>query len=130
MCYASYKKCYTCPSKFDYHVVLCCGGKKALCCVDSEKVVNGEITVRVKVRVSTHDPDGVPRMCGEDTPYAVDDLFAAMMETREFGGDCPKCVESGVVEEVLVRSTPQAKRRKLVAVSRRKPLSDITSKVN
>lgn len=134
MCYARFRKCYTCPSKFDYHIVFCGGGDKALCCVDSSKVVDGEIVVRIKVVTSTHDPDGTPRACGEDTPYAVEDPFAAMMRTVELGGDCAKCIESGASEEVLlrglVRGFPVAKRRKLTPVKQRRPLDDITSKVN
>jgi hypothetical protein len=120
MCYSSYKKCYTCPAKFDYHIVLCRGGKKALCCLDAEKAVDGVIVVRIKVVKSTHDPDGEPRMCGQDTAYAVEDPFAAMMETRESGGDCPKCVAEGRSEPVLVRSTPSVKRRKIILPVKRR----------
>lgn len=144
MCYSIYKKCYNCPTKFDFSVVFCPSGKAGRTCIPRENVVNGELVIRVKAIFPP--TDGSVRGCDLGYVHGEQDPIAALMETAERGGYCSVCkaeddclilndMSTPVVHRKRQASRPDIRKvmplkKKRRLDSERVPLGDVTYKAN
>jgi hypothetical protein len=132
MCYTRYSKCYHCQVKHGFAVHLCPSGAHGLYCIDPTKVVDGMVTISVKVKFDTHDPDGSPRGCASGMGYSLQDPIAAFMEVHEVGAYCEDCdnEDRALVRNDFVNPRKRAAPRKKMPLKKRKVLGDITSSTN